>query len=158
MMYGKPVNFEKDFITRTLEIVNNYHEEYDVTLFVNALVGLLIIPKERYLNKVTDDIIEKELLEKVQQSVSKPQKCDLKTIVRRMRNAVSHAHLEFEAEKDSFGKAGKEIKRVSFYDGNSISKKDEEYKEASFKATFDFALLKEFILSFSKAALNLMEE
>ena len=28
-MYGKPLNFEKDFITRTLEIVNNYHEEYE---------------------------------------------------------------------------------------------------------------------------------
>src|SRR4030067_3602426 len=49
--------FERDFIVRTLRIVEQYdecikgHEKYEVTLLINCLLGLLILPKERcYVN------------------------------------------------------------------------------------------------------------
>lgn len=40
-------DFELDFMTRTRQIVDEYHGHYEATLQVNCLVGLLMLPKER---------------------------------------------------------------------------------------------------------------
>ena len=49
--------FERDFIVRTLDIIRKYEkyvpqkEQFEVTLLINCLLGLLILPKERcYIN------------------------------------------------------------------------------------------------------------
>ena len=54
--------FERDFIVRTLKIVEQYekhvmtnvpkNEQFEVTLLINCLLGLLVLPKERCYGSV----------------------------------------------------------------------------------------------------------
>ncbi len=53
MNYGP--EFETDFMVRTLRIVQNYAGEYDQTLQLNCLLGLLVIPKEKFILSVSTD-------------------------------------------------------------------------------------------------------
>src|SRR3990167_8504471 len=52
-------DFEKDFMLRTLEILKDYEGPYDATLLMNCLLGLVVIPKEKLLDKLPDDSIDK---------------------------------------------------------------------------------------------------
>lgn len=49
--------FEKDFMKRTLDLVKNYRGEFDATLLLNCLLGLLIVPRETSLQKIPADPI-----------------------------------------------------------------------------------------------------
>lgn len=56
--------FEVDFIKRSLEIIEQYdkhvipnvppNNQYEVTLLINCLLGLLVLPKERRRNRIPD--------------------------------------------------------------------------------------------------------
>lgn len=87
-------SFELDFIQRTLSIMDEYKGEYDATLLMNCLLGLLILPRERLF----DNIQNKPLSE-----CSKPisdlgtclnNRCDLKELIRYLRNAVAHFNVK----------------------------------------------------------------
>lgn len=51
-----PINekeyFVKDFYKRTLNILRSTQCEYDVALLINSMVGLLVVPKERYFHSM----------------------------------------------------------------------------------------------------------
>jgi len=57
-------NFEVDFISCSLELIKQYEDhvmpnvphqsQYEVTLLINCLLGLLVLPKERHLSKIPD--------------------------------------------------------------------------------------------------------
>lgn len=49
--------FELDFMRRTLEVLDTYRGEYDATILVNCLLGLLIVPKEKSFEKIPDSPI-----------------------------------------------------------------------------------------------------
>jgi hypothetical protein len=61
-LMGKYEKFEVDFVTRSREIIDQYdlhvlpnvdaNKQYEVTLLINCLLGLLVLPKERHLNKI----------------------------------------------------------------------------------------------------------
>ena len=51
--------FERDFMRRTLKLVQEYTGPYDATLLLNCLLGLLIVPKETSLDKIPTDPISK---------------------------------------------------------------------------------------------------
>jgi HEPN family protein len=44
--------FERDFMRRTLKLVQDYQGPYDATLLLNCLLGLLIVTKETSLNSI----------------------------------------------------------------------------------------------------------
>ena len=44
---------ERDFMTRTLHILDNYQGPYGVTLLINCLLGLIVLPRERGFNKIS---------------------------------------------------------------------------------------------------------
>lgn len=56
--------FERDFIVRTLKIIRQYEkyvpvsEQFEVTLLINCLLGLLVLPKERCYVDIPDVPIE----------------------------------------------------------------------------------------------------
>ncbi|MEW6226592.1 MAG: HEPN family nuclease [Bacillota bacterium] len=56
--------FERDFIVRTLKIIRQYEkyvpvsEQFEVTLLINCLLGLLVLPKERCYVDIPDVLIE----------------------------------------------------------------------------------------------------
>jgi hypothetical protein len=44
--------FERDFMRRTLKLVQDYQGPYDATLLLNCVLGLLIVTKETSLNSI----------------------------------------------------------------------------------------------------------
>ena len=93
------IDFKKDFPERTIDILKNYKGKYEVTLLINCLTALLILPKERFYNQIPNvDIknlngwgLKKEHVRNVPCTA-----CgyNLKDIVRRMRNAIAHMRID----------------------------------------------------------------
>lgn len=42
-------DFEHSFMRRTLQIIKDYKGKYDATILVNCLLGLLVVPREKFL-------------------------------------------------------------------------------------------------------------
>ena len=160
MMYKKPEKFEKDFIVRTKSLLDNYSRDYDVTLFINCMLGLLVIPKEKHPNLLTNDIIPPDMLERIVKCCRKKKEKELKEIIRHLRNAVAHGNIVFEAEKAPNGTVGTTIARITFFDGKLYDEQNKPIKitrsNAPFKFEIDYKLLKEFVLVFSDAIYDLI--
>jgi hypothetical protein len=45
-------NFERSFSEHTLAVVEQYEGEFDATLLINCLLGLLVVPKETVLHAI----------------------------------------------------------------------------------------------------------
>lgn len=155
--------FVKDFYQRTLQIVNLYKGEYDVALLINAMVGLLIVPKESYFKNsdIPDYFISADLLEKIRNCVKanrldgKEQEKTLKEIIRHLRNAVAHGHLTIKGEKPVIENDHVEIHSVEFVDDyNGYVKKFSKKCHTYFKAEIPVDLLKEFLIDFATNVCN----
>jgi hypothetical protein len=84
---------------RTLELLYHYRGPYDATILINYLLGLLVIPSERSLDRVPDDPIT-DL--KARWGISpgsikqfgreRPE--TVRQLVRSLRNAVAHFQIK----------------------------------------------------------------
>ena len=137
--------FVKDFISRTKENIQYGNHPYEITQFVNSLIGLLVLPKEKYYHNIKNNMIDSELLNKIQQCViiNTPEKdLDLKYIIRRMRNAISHFHVDFTVDPNT-----REISGIIFSDYDPNNNKN----RSNFKISLTPELIKTFIYQFSDA-------
>ena len=160
-MYAESKHFEKEFITRTKEIVQNYVGDYNTTLFINAMLALFIVPKETNYDKIDDTMIDTNTLIKARKHCrdkTKTEPLSLQYIVRRIRNAIAHGHILFEAEKDPYGNIDNEIRRVSFFDDRNSNNIGKNYNSYEFKARFSISDLKEFVFAFADSMLVKMGE
>ena len=100
-------DFDNDFIQRTLDILLDYKAPWEVTLLINCLVGLLILPKERLFDKIPDVNIQ----ELTDDWGIKPEhitnihcrSCGhkLRNVIRQIRNSVAHMRVRaFSNGKD----------------------------------------------------------
>ena len=127
-----------DFITRTKEIIKQYkrgqipkEEKYEITLFLNCLVGLLIIPQQKWYRQLPTEIItEKEwgisaddiIIAKrytVKTAKLTEQRKTIKNVATHLRNSI--AHYSFEVQKGQSGKIGS-IKFEDFADNKKTIK------------------------------------
>lgn len=100
-------NFEKDFVQRTKEIVVrdcNVSNEYDVTLLINCLCGLVSLPTENTDNS-EEEFISEVVGKLKEMSVIKLQTEDEKTF-RALKNALSHMHITVGNEMGKIVKVG----------------------------------------------------
>ncbi|MEW5922317.1 MAG: HEPN family nuclease [Bacillota bacterium] len=93
-------NIEKDFVERTLHILDNYDGPYGVTLLINCLLGLIVLPKEKDFNHISGskdihfhdlgledgDIRSWGNIREEQRTVA--------SFIRCMRNSIAHIHIE----------------------------------------------------------------
>ncbi|VFU09777.1 HEPN family nuclease [Methylocella tundrae] len=100
-----------DFADRTrhnLEVIQQAKEKgecvYEVTQLINSLLGLLVLPNERF----TDIIPKTPLSELVEQGWPVPsvsgefrEATDLRELVRYLRNAISHFNIDFHTDSKS---------------------------------------------------------
>ena len=95
--------FERDFMRRTLKLVQEYTGPYDATLLLNCLLGLLIVPKETSLDKIPTDPISKlkdwgispSSIKRFGKKTNANQYPDtLRGIVHNMRNSVAHIRVK----------------------------------------------------------------
>ena len=102
MMYESVI---REFAERTRknlhvieELQNNGEEAYEVTQLVNSMLGLLVFPRERFVEHIPETPLS-ELqaggwpIPRV--SGGFPQARDLRELVRYLRNAIAHFNIEF---------------------------------------------------------------
>ncbi len=124
-------DFERDFISRTLLILDQYDrqaipekERFEVTLLINCLLGLLVLPKEFWFDKVPRldlstlagwSFEPRYVIEwgDRPKTLAKEDHGTLREIVYRMRNGV--AHLQIKATGD-----GHDITAIEFADWNGF--------------------------------------
>ena len=149
MMYVSKELFIKEFANRTKE---NYQKlssgPYEVTQLINSMVGLIIIPKQRAYDKISDRLINEQLLNKLkdpfclrQYTYSEP--LNLQQICRHLRNAVAHSYIEFVAIQPPVKTEPIIIE--------SVIMKDIDERKHIFEMQLSTMLLKEFLFEFSDA-------
>lgn len=102
--------YAKELNRRTKENLDNYQGPYEVTQLINSMVGMLVIPRQIYLQNLENVPFDSALLQRLQTCCVQNQLLTLDKIVRRMRNAICHGHLEFCADSNN------NIERVVFKD------------------------------------------
>lgn len=119
MEYEK--DFVKSFVERSLKIADEYNGEYDSTLLLNCLLGLLVGPREKANHRITDvPMADLEAWGIPASSVQGKCQCGgtypkiLMQLTRCLRNAVAHFDIKpihsngrvsgfvFEDEKQPF--------------------------------------------------------
>ncbi len=142
-------------ITRTRENLSmcQHIVENDVTFYLNSMIGLLVIPKEELYKDITDNIIDKKLLNEVKTCVAENYDTKLTEIVRHLRNSVTHGHISFDGEKPPLNSKPATITKIVFKDYEDRSKTNQTYE-----MTIDVNLFKRFVTEFSVAALKLAQE
>ncbi len=142
---------EFDFVKRTKIILAQYDsasftEKYEVTLLLNCVVGLLILPQQHWLNDLPNDIInEKEwgIDPSTIIFIKDGETKSVDNIVRHLRNSVSH--YRFTAFKNN----NSEISAINFQDFAG--------KFKSFESTISVNNLKLFINQFSDFMVGKMQ-
>ncbi len=133
---------ECDFVERTKKIIEQYdslnlpeEDKFEVTLLLNCLVGLLILPQQYWYDRLSTTLINgndwgiaPEHITFIKQSETK----SIKNIGRHLRNAVSH--YKFTAYKNSSNK----INEIKFEDFN-------QNRIKTFEAHIPLANLRKFI-------------
>jgi hypothetical protein len=122
----------KDFVSRTLHILDNYDGPYGVTLLVNCLLGLIVLPRERGYKHISEkngihfsDLGIKESDIICWGKISEQEKSATR-FLRSMRNAVAHIKIE------SITSEG-EIESLHFHD------------ESGFEAVFTIETVKQMV-------------
>jgi len=140
-------DFSKNFIERTKDNLRIYSGKCEVTNLINCCLGLIIIPKEILVDKLSNDAVYEYDLS---YCISKTKNCitddyaptgdntfGLKNIVRHIRNGLSHGRIEQKTE-------GKEIVGLRIFDKHnsnenfSIEFKIEEFKTFALRVADGF--------------------
>ena len=145
--------FERDFIVRTLRLVEQYEqhvmkdvpkqEQFEVTLLINCLLGLLVLPKERCyvsipalpLDQLNDWGLSPDFIQSWgnhPRNLNPEHYGTLLEVVQRLRNGVAHTHVR------PLGN-GSEITKLEFTDRNG------------FRAVFPIGNLKAFVTKLAQS-------
>jgi len=128
-------NLETDFVERTLELISQYEsvmhkykfeEQFNHTLLVNCLLGLIVFPKERTISFLPKHFLSVELKTEmgITYSTFNPEIKELKDLIIALRHTIAHFDISFESnEPEEFL-----IDRIVFSD----KEKGENYIVASF--------------------------
>lgn len=102
---GNYANFETDFVERTLALIEQYTgtveerpfpEQFNYTLILNCLLGLIVMPKERVISRLPADRLTSELKTQMglNLSVLPGPEMTLKNLIIKMRHSVAHFSIE----------------------------------------------------------------
>ena len=103
MGFYKDITF--DFIDRTLSIIEQYEivryefeeeEQYNHTLLINCLLGIIVMPKEIIFDQIPKDRLTKTLKEEMGLLTSSVNTSitTLKRLIRDLRHAIAHFNVE----------------------------------------------------------------
>lgn len=140
--------FVNDFYKRTLNILRSTRSEYDVALLINSMVGLLVVPKERYFRsmRVADNYVDADLLKQIRATFKSNPDISLTQILRRLRNSVCHGNMEIKAEQSNYIGEQPKIGSIVFNDRDV------------FFAEIPIGLLKNFLINFATNVCSDAEE
>jgi len=121
--------FEKEIISRTLGLLQEYSGPYEKTLLLNCCIGLLITPKEFLWDKLPETPINKKEWGICPSEIKMNGEKTVKQVVRHIRNAISHNDVKYSSEN------GKDIThiRIISKDRNVETFKIDNLKVESFE-------------------------
>lgn len=111
---GNYVDFEQDFVTRTMllieqyhdEILHNkpYHEQFNYTLLINCMLGLIVLPKEKLDSKIPTDRLTKELKTQMGLINSEIPGTDftIRSFIQKLRHSIAHFDIEVQSNDADF--------------------------------------------------------
>lgn len=152
--------YQYDFIERTQKLLEQYDklflknsEKFEVTLLLNACVGLLIICTEKYDNKLPTTVKGfNEIKAKTTKCLSKklnPQIKNVRNTCRHLRNSIAHCNFKTNTGKD------KKIESITFMD---FLNRDSKPEEQTFEAKIPINVLKEFLIDLSTQTINKIKQ
>ena len=109
---GNYTDLEPEFIERTIKLIGQYtdlctkfpfDEQYNYTLTINCLLGLIVMPKERIVSYIPTTRLTNAFKEEIGliQSVIKPEIKTLRELIKSLRHAVAHFDMNVVSENDS---------------------------------------------------------
>lgn len=108
---GNYHDIESDFVERTLKLIDQYYElldrypfeeQFNYTLTINCLLGLIVMPKERVISYVPKNRLTREY----QAEIGSPSLevganvVTLRDLIKALRNAVAHFDIKVMSEND----------------------------------------------------------
>jgi|SRR5690606_19905368 len=98
---GNYRNVDTDFIERTLELISQYEsvlhkyefdKQFNHTLLINCLLGLIVFPKERAIYYLPKERIDTQLLKDlgIVNSSFNPDIKELKSLIIALRHSIAH--------------------------------------------------------------------
>lgn len=109
---GNYYQLEIDFVRRTLALIDQYEmvknhfpfdEQYNHTLLVNCLLGLIVLPKEKTLSHIPKRRMAFLRIMKewgISKSSFHPNLRDTGELFERLRNAIAHFDIKFISETE----------------------------------------------------------
>lgn len=148
----KYTNLEIDFVERTLKIMNQYDncsninndEKSEVTLLVNSLLGLIILPKEKSLAFIPKENFIEDI--GLINSCITEEFNTLKKLITALRDSIAHFNIEFTSNDITC-----EIEKIIFYNDKKNSLENPI-------AIFDSKELRKFITYYSELLINKIRE
>lgn len=106
-------NVETEFIERTLALVSQYEgimykfdfdKQFNYTLLVNCLLGVIVFPKEQAISYLPADRITGDLLGDmgIKESVINTDLTDLRSLIEVLRHSIAHFDISFESNNEDF--------------------------------------------------------
>lgn len=109
---GNYKNINHDFVDRTMKLISQYEsvlhrypfeEQYNYTLLLNCLLGIIVMPKEQFFShipnrRITDELKKEMGLEK---SVINKKVTTLRELVINLRNSIAHFDFEIISNNDN---------------------------------------------------------
>lgn len=134
---GNYHDLEYEFVERTLLLISQYEgllhrfefkEQYNYTLLINCLTGLIVLPKERTISALPKDRLISRFKEEMGlvNTTINPDITNLKDLIISLRHCVAHFTIEVKSQTDE-----QLIDDIIFYD----NEKGHGYEVARFKAS-----------------------
>lgn len=152
MNYLDPI---RDFALRTkhnLETLESLNRQeytvYEVTQLINSCIGLLIIPQQKYWNKIPRKSIQDLINEgwHVPEATDGfPQIKDLRELMRYLRNAIAHFNIEFISDEED------RLSRLVLWNV------DPDTKRQNWRVSLGIPELREFLFKFMKVLDEIIE-
>ncbi len=95
--------FIEDFVFRTNHSIQNYSGDYDATVLLNGMLGILVVPFEKNLvNTNTYSKLQNffERLKEEQKYRDYGYYYSTEKIIRHLRNAIAHFHIGYSSSKN----------------------------------------------------------
>ena len=140
--------YKYDFIERTQKLLEQYdrqllteEEKFEVTLLLNASVGLLFICKEKYNDMFPTNV---KHLDIIQNAVAIETDKSISNICRHIRNSIAHCNFELNS-------SARKIKSITFTD---YPMGDDKAGKENFRLKIKVDVLREFLLDISTQIVN----
>jgi hypothetical protein len=134
---GNYHNLEYEFVERTLHLIAQYEslyhkypykEQYNYTLLINCLTGLIVMPKERTINSIPNDRLLSSLKKEMglQHTIINNDISNLRDFIVALRHCVAHFSIEVKSQSADYL-----VDEIIFYD----NQKGLEYIVATFQSS-----------------------